>query len=124
MSEEAEEKLSKQFKNTGDVKAWLFDLLDNMKYRRENWQEYVIREDNESNVLKLKLYTDRHHYIISIGFKTSDYITCVATARRQRPGESFFRNNDLHNGRLNEDSFNRVMSDIVSYELCSLWKPK
>ena len=124
MSETTEQKLSSIFKNTDDVKKWLFDLLDGMKYRRPEWQEYVVMENNEKGVLKLKLWTDRHHYVMSIGFGENDYLSCVATARRQRPGETFFRNNDLYNGRLNEDSFNRVMLDIVSYELVSLWKKK
>jgi len=124
MSETTEQKLSSLFKNTEEVKAWLFDLLDMMRYRRPQWDEYIVKCDDEKGIVKLKLWTDRHHYVISIGFKENDYISCVATARRQRPGETFFRNNDLYNGRLNEESFNRVMLDIVSYELVSIWRNK
>ena len=105
-----------------DAKIWLFTLLNQMKYSRSVWEDYVTKEDDQHGLLRVKIYTDRFAYEISVGWNNKDYISCKSQARRQRPGESFFRINELFTGPICKESFNRVILDILSNELINIYR--
>ena len=111
-----------EFKDCKDAQNWLFDLLNSMKYKREVWSDYVTKEDNDHGLLRIKIYTDRFAYEISVGFLNKNYLSCKAIARRQRPGETFFRMNELFTGEICEDSYYRIINDIVSNELIGIYR--
>ena len=56
----------------------------------------------------ISLYTDGQKYHIKA---TKDgYLGCVASCRKPRPGEDWTRGNDLSDGKLDEETWNRIIN--------------
>ena len=104
-----------------EAKKKLFEMLDQMKYRRPVWEEYVIFEDAEKGYLKLRLWTNFFNYTLTLSVN-EDYLACYSESRMSRPGERFRKGNDLHSGRFNQETFDQIIKDMFSYELVSLYK--
>ena len=68
---------------------------------------------------KFYIYTETNKYAIyaSSGQTKEGYLGCVAQSRKSRPGEDWFRGNDLPDGPLTEKTWNSIMKAIVRYEL-------
>ena len=45
------------------------------------------------------------------------YLCCEYDARKPLPGETWTRGGDLFDGSLNEETWNKIMQDILSVEL-------
>lgn len=75
------------------------------------WQE-------EEGWVRVSLFTDGNCY----GIRATDtgYLGCIVSARKPRPGEDWTRGNDLADGKLNEETWNRILRDILAYELKSI----
>lgn len=73
---------------------------------------------------KFYIYTDNNKYAIYANNKTEQgYLGCVAQSRKYRPGEDWFRGNDLPDGPLTEKTWNSILKAIVRYELKDVVKP-
>lgn len=68
---------------------------------------------------RVRLATATHQYVISF-HPTSDYLGCIADSRIVRAGETWTRGNDLADGKFNEETFKRIVTDILAYELVPL----
>ena len=67
---------------------------------------------------KFYIYTDNNKYAIYANEKTDKgYLGCMSQSRRHRPGEDWFRGNDLPDGPLNESTWRKILAAIVRYEL-------
>jgi hypothetical protein len=71
---------------------------------------------------KFFIYTDNNKYAIYADETPTEYLPkgylgCVAQSRKYRPGEDWFRGNDLPDGPLTEKTWNVIMKAIVRYEL-------
>ena len=75
---------------------------------------------NHPDRANLRLYTSDHCYRITA---TETYLGCGVTSRRARPGEDQHRGNDLPDGPFTRDTYNRIMSGIVGYELKKIALP-
>ena len=67
---------------------------------------------------KFFIYTENNKY--GIYAKESDdkgYLGCISQSRRHRPGEDWFRGNDLPDGALTEKTWRNILAGIVRYEL-------
>lgn len=104
-----------------DAKDLFFSWLDAMKYRRPNWNEYVVFEDKETGYFKLTLWTNEFKYTITVSVE-KNYIACYAQHRKISPGFKEPKANDLHSGKIEKETFDHIMLDIVSYELVSIFK--
>jgi len=60
------------------------------------------------------LYTDGHSYHITA---TNGYLGCGVSCRKPRPGEDWTRGSDLADGGLDDTTWNRILRDIIVYEL-------
>lgn len=80
---------------------------------------------------RFRIYTDTNAYSISArNGLVSDtppmrgYLGCIASCRKPRAGEDWQRGSDLADGPLTEDTWHKILGDIVSYELVKVHRPK
>lgn len=69
---------------------------------------------------RLRLYTDNNRYQISIRPPVNGdggYLGCTSTSRSWRAGEDWHRGSDLHDGDFSEETWNKIISDILAHEL-------
>jgi hypothetical protein len=80
----------------------------------------VIRVDEGYN---LRLYTERHIYHIIVRPNRDhgkSYLGCTVSTRKPRAGETHTRGNDLADGEFTDETWHKILADIVSYELVPL----
>ena len=74
-------------------------------------------------------YTRTHIYYITCrvsipNLKTfkdeSSYLGCVVSARKPIAGETHYRGNDLADGEFSVETWNKIVLDIVRYELVKI----
>jgi len=83
---------------------------------------HVIQNDAAPNeyTFRAYLYTAINRYSIVAKFRGDDkpgYLGCIAQSRKARTGEDWFRGNDLPDGDLSEDTWQRILVGILRYEL-------
>ena len=71
------------------------------------------------------LYTNNYIYNITAierhpDSKRISYLGCVMNCRKSRPGEDWLRGNDLPDGALNNETWNRIKNAIIRNELVKL----
>lgn len=106
-----------------DVKKWLRSIgkYSDKKAIAANTQIEITK--NTKTKLAIRLYTERHSYSIVAEKKTKaerGYLGCVVSKRKPRAGEKHTRGSDLADGALTLETWNRILGDIVSYELVEL----
>jgi len=79
------------------------------------WSQNVVFVADAENGYKVRLYTANHIYHIKAIPKR--YLGCVAIARKTRVAEDWFRGNDLRDGKWSRATWQKILGDIVSYEL-------
>ena len=88
----------------------------------------VIKEFEFKDTLNKEIvfYTDGYKYRIYSIDRNDDegYLGCQVSARKERPGENWIRGNDLADGPFDKETWNRILSRIVNYELRELSKFK
>ena len=79
----------------------------------ENWEQF-------------ELFTKTNKYTIRAVCRDNgqNYLGCVASSRMPRAGETWCRGNDLYDGDLSEQTWQRIIFDIVCYELVEKVAPK
>jgi len=74
--------------------------------------------------LRTIFFTNDHTYYISCRLPSDSckegYLGCTARCRKPRPGETWTRGSDLADGKYKEETFRRIVNDIVGYEMKSL----
>ena len=96
-------------KNLEQVKKTLNDF-----YKGKFGQSFVFAQDGEDTV-KTRIYTD--NYIYTIVARTNGYLGCTSSARKPNIGETHTRGRDLADGDLTQETFDKIMHDIVSHEV-------
>jgi len=116
--------------SVNDVQKWFEEL------RYANWKDNVdVKEDSANGCLgqpskfslRFNVYTDNNKYRISAQYDASknlSYLGCIAESRKPRAGEENCRGNDLPDGKLNKETWNRILGAIVGYELVKVHKEK
>ena len=82
-----------------------------------------MKADEGTGNIRFKVYTNDHCYSITalveqrtVG-QYHTYLGCIASSRKPRAGEDWTRGNDLADGELSLETWNKILADIVSYEL-------
>ncbi len=88
--------------------AWLKSLV------RFSVRVIIFDFDETAGRFSARMFTPTHEYGLSA---TSTYLGCVVSERTPRPGESWTRGNDLADGPFGEETWLRILTDIVAYEL-------
>jgi len=79
------------------------------------WYQDVVFVSDVENGYKVRLYTA--NYIYHVKAIPKRYLGCVVIARKTRAGEDWFRGNDLRDGKWSRATWQKILGDIVSYEL-------
>jgi len=105
--------MAKDYKET--LRGWLEELAC---WGKNKW---LWQEEGEGDSINgaqerigVHLYTDGHSYSI---LATADYLGCTASTRKPRPGEQWTRGNHLADGKFSKVTWDRIIRDIVGYEL-------
>lgn len=93
-----------------DYKEIMQEFLDELG--RWGKGKYLWRDCGDG--VEIRLFTDGNRY--SITAKPA-YLGCIVNSRKPRPGEDWTRGNDLADGKLDEETWNKILRDIVAYEL-------
>lgn len=106
------------------VEIWLRELTYPAEF--ENVVQILDRiEEKNSKMLRACFYTDNHvYYIRAHSGNGKDYLGCVVNRRKPRAGEDWTRGNDLPDGKITKETWDRILSGIVKYELVKLSKYK
>lgn len=97
------------------IRSKFYQFIESMmgKYGRE---ERDILYNETDNRLRAYLYTGKYKYCI-VANKDGTYLGCVSSSRTQDPGEDWFRGNDLGDGPFDQETMDRIKSDIIGSEL-------
>lgn len=76
--------------------------------------------------ISFRIYTTENRYNITAKClhmsPDQTYLGCIASSRKPRAGEYWTRGNDLADGELSLETWNKILSDIVSYEMVKIHK--
>ncbi len=64
--------------------------------------------------------TYAHQYSVRFVSHERTYLGCVASCRVTRPGETWTRGSDLADGEFSRETWDRILWDILAYELVEL----
>ena len=102
---------------------------------RYNKVEDFVQVDYKEK-LRLTIYTKEHEYHISARLpkveklgkgdmlSVDGYLGCIAKTRKPRAGEDWTRGNDLADGKYCKETWDRIVHDILGYELVKVVKPR
>ena len=74
-------------------------------------------EEREEGRGRLTFCTAANTYSISF---TDAYLGGGVSSRTVRPGESWTRGNDIHDGKFSRETWDHILRDILGYELVAL----
>ena len=74
--------------------------------------------------LRFRLYTDTNKYAFEAITGERSYLGCIASCRKPRAGEDWTRGRDLSDGNMSHETWVKILSDIVSYELVKVHYPE
>jgi hypothetical protein len=100
-------------KTIADVKKALRDIGKHQERR----QVHVL--DDIRGTFRARIYTKRNYYTF---LAHPGYLGCVVSSRTPWAGEEHRRGADLHDGKLNRETWNTILGDIVAYEMVGLAK--
>lgn len=78
------------------------------------------RTFNDEIRLSMMLYTATNRYAINGKVNLmgdGNYLGCMASSRAPRPGEDWSRGSDLADGKFSKHTWDRIVGDMLSYEL-------
>ena len=65
-----------------------------------------------------RMFTDQKQYMfLATRIGEHEQLSCTATKRKYRAGESFVHGEEIGHGDLSEDTWRKLLADILSYEL-------
>lgn len=76
-------------------------------------------DSSDGGTYSFRIYTSDNSYSITARTYSNgkSYLGCIASSRKPRAGEDWTRGNDLADGKLSIETWNNILSDIISYEL-------
>lgn len=93
---------------------------------RANFEDYIVA-DYKENSMKLTIFTKDYSYHVSAKLpedKVGGYLGCIVQTRKPRAGEDWNRGNDLSDGQYSYETWIKIISDIVAYEMVRVAKQK
>lgn len=104
------------------IEEFLNWVSDDLARNGRNGVELVEKstDDDGHRTVRIHIYTENNSYSIHAREATEHhkgYLSCGATARRERAGETWKRGSDLADGPLDVRTWHRILGDIVSYEM-------
>ena len=106
-----------------ETKNQLISWLGNCKHSHYKEEDFICIDDDR---VYMKIYTDNNYYSIT-AYPESEkiekgYLGCVASCRKPITGEDWTRGADLADGPFKYDTWVKILSDIVDFELVKIHK--
>lgn len=103
-------------------KLWLYEICPTWyKGNLEGLEEYVqlryTGTGEQQERIDAQIYTESTVYHL---YATATWLSCEASSRKMRPGESWHRGNDRHDGKFSQETWDEIVRDILRYELVKL----
>lgn len=105
------------------MKEQLIEWMGEMKHGYKDSDLYLYEESilSEEDTIRIRLYTEKNEYCIVA--TVDGYLGCIGSSRKPRAGEDWTRGNDLADGDFSKETWNRILGDIVGYELVRIHRP-
>ena len=106
--------------NYNTLLSYIKEIFTDSKFKTSTDKTVYIK--NNKYISKVKLYTARHEYIISLitDNNNSSYIGCICNNRYRLVDEDHIRSNDLSDGKFTRELFDTIIKDIVRTEIGSI----
>jgi len=101
--------MAKEINHREKLKGYIAEL-EGAKFGRGS--KFIWKYDEERT--NVTFFTDGHSYHITAA---ENYLGCGASCRKPRPGEDWTRGSDLADGKLSDETWGRILRDIIVYEL-------
>lgn len=89
-------------------------------------ENFIIPDYKGTKGVRINFYTKDHRYHIvainPISDNKDSYLGCTAQTRKPRAGEDWNRGSDLADGSYSKETWQRIVNDILSYELVKVVK--
>jgi len=108
--------------NMPELAEWIKSIC---RYNAK-FEDFIVADYKESR-LSLSFYTKNYKYSLSARLPNPDdngYLGAMVDTRKPRAGEDWNRGNDLADGKYCKETWDRIVADIVSYEIVKVVKPK
>lgn len=104
-----------------DMRRWLSCIYSPIKADRALKIEYRTVPDSvvQKLYMRVKIWTATNVYSITVSIHVlhpPGYLGCGAQSRKSRTGENWTRGNDLADGVFGEETWQKILRDIVRYE--------
>lgn len=108
-----------------NLRSWMERDLSRFGKLQEHTLECELSATKTERRYTVAIYTDANRYAIHAVERTSHakYLGCIASSRKPRAGEDCHRGRDLADGPLSEETWRRILADIVSYEMVRVHHP-
>ena len=83
-------------------------------------QSVQVHPSDDDGTRRYSVFTATNEYVIRVRPKSdgdNGYLGCTSRSRTPRAGETWRRGNDLADGDFCEETWKKILADIVSYEL-------
>ena len=105
-----------------DLKVW---IENDLTYRspaskkiHDITKESLTKHPQNHPYYRIEIFTFTNRYTIyAVERPDGGYLGCGATSRKSRTGEDWLRGNDLPDGKLTKDTWNKILHGIICYEL-------
>lgn len=99
--------------------AWLERDLSRFGKTDQHLQDTDGHGQPDETARGVRIFTAEHAYSIRAIERDGEagYLGCTVSKRKPHAGEHHTRGNDLADGSLSEETWQRILADIVSYEL-------
>jgi len=111
-----------------EMKEQLIEWMNLMKngYRDVKMYMYEFDRDKDRKGIRIRLFTENNSYSI-VAYPSSEekdsYLGCIGDSRKPRAGEDWTRGGDMADGDFSEETWFKILSDIVGYELVKIHRP-
>lgn len=102
-----------------DFSKWTYDLDVPAKKYMLTYQLRPYSNDKcagSDPTLWLRLFSHTTEYSIVVAPR-SNYMGCTCQSRKRRAGETWLRGSDLPDGRITQETWDRIIKAILRYEL-------
>ena len=109
------------------MREQLVEWMDMMKNGYRDSDIYMYEEGHPLGIkFRIKLLTEVNEYNIVANYRVvanGGYLGCTYSSRRPRAGEDWTRGGDLVDGKFCEETWLKILSDIVGTELVKIHRP-
>ncbi len=98
---------------------WIGEL-GTLRTQPNAWRFEDLHPEADMETGRLIFCTAAHQYTVRFRSLERTYLGCGVTSRTTRPGETWTRGNDLHDGKFSRETWDGILRGVLAYELVEL----